>query len=73
MHVAFAAGTGILTFMDLVAHIARTCISKVEKQKRQNKINDRLSTTSSSFMDGATQHQYLADQLSLVLYVSFNS
>lgn len=54
MFVAFAAGTGILTFMDLVAHIARTCISKVEKQKRQNKINDRMSNTS-SFNEGTSQ------------------
>ena len=33
VHVAFAAGTGVLTFMDLVAHIAATNLNLNEKLK----------------------------------------
>ena len=31
LHVAFAAGTGILTFMDLVAFVARKALSELKK------------------------------------------
>jgi hypothetical protein len=38
VHVAFAAGTGILTFMDLIAAVARTALKVVER--KTNSIQD---------------------------------
>ena len=32
-HIAFAAGTGILVFLDLVAHLILRLISKSRRQK----------------------------------------
>ncbi len=40
MHVAFAAGTGILTFMDLIAAVARQALKVVEKKR--STIQDEL-------------------------------
>ena len=57
VHVAFAAGTGILTFMDLIAAVARTALKVVEK--KTNSIQD--------------PQQIEINQFSLILYVSFNS
>lgn len=57
VHIAFAAGTGVLTFMDLVAKVAQKVLFALE-----SKTIDRAPINSSTVMDS---------NLSLVLYVSF--
>ena len=37
LHVAFAAGTGILTFMDLVAFVARKALSQIKTAGQLNR------------------------------------
>jgi hypothetical protein len=34
-HIAFTAGTGILVFVDLVAHLIRKNLGQLEKQEEQ--------------------------------------
>jgi hypothetical protein len=35
-HIAFTAGTGILVFVDLVAHLIRKNLGQLEKQEEQH-------------------------------------
>ena len=55
VHVAFTAGTGILTFLDLVAHLI-----KVNIEKLQNNSNVESSNATS-----------LSPNFKFILYVSF--
>lgn len=85
LHVAFAAGTGILTFMDLVAKIAKVCIEHVELEKATSTLNNSqsINALASHTLDSSTlapmvepstnDKVQLNNSFSLALFVSFNS
>ncbi len=65
IHVVFAAGTGVIPFLDLVAFILRYAVHKISKEKYQ--INSNLLIVN----EAETFNQIVSDNFQLHMYVSF--
>ena len=51
VHIAFAAGTGVLSFIDLVAFVSKLCLEKIEKPKNRDSLSVNKSNTLNSFKE----------------------
>jgi hypothetical protein len=78
VHIAFAAGTGVLTFIDLVAQVARVALDKLpttlmKSKKSPTKGIIQRNSSISQNSSPIDQTVSVFENFTLVLYLSFNS